>query len=161
MILKEHLPIIKEETKTILSFLGMEPEMRLEITEQGVLKILLQVQDPGIYIGHGGEGLLSLQHILRLLLQRKTGERFFVDLDINDYKATKTAYLKDLAREAADEVALTRKEKELAPMPAADRRIIHLELAQRSDVTTESIGEGNERRVVIRMRQTDLEPKKF
>jgi len=55
-----------------------------------------------------------------------------------------------LAKEIADEVALTKKEKILPPMPAYERRIIHLELAQRPDVTTQSIGQEPERRVVIK-----------
>jgi len=55
-----------------------------------------------------------------------------------------------LARSLADEVAITKKEKILSSMPAYERRIIHLELAGRSDVTTESIGQEPERRIVIR-----------
>ncbi|PIR71473.1 MAG: hypothetical protein COU43_02475 [Candidatus Nealsonbacteria bacterium CG10_big_fil_rev_8_21_14_0_10_37_25] len=77
-------------------------------------------------------------------------EPFFIDLDINGYKKKKLDYLKELARSLADEVALTKKEKNLPPMAAYERRIIHLELAGRSDVTTESIGEEPERRVVVR-----------
>ena len=50
----------------------------------------------------------------------------------------------------ADEVVLTKKEKILSPMPAYERRIIHLELAERKDVSTESIDQGLERKVVIR-----------
>ncbi|PJA84129.1 MAG: hypothetical protein CO145_02195, partial [Candidatus Nealsonbacteria bacterium CG_4_9_14_3_um_filter_37_13] len=68
----------------------------------------------------------------------------------NGYKKKKLDYLKELARSLADEVALTKKEKNLPPMAAYERRIIHLELAGRSDVTTESIGEEPERRVVVR-----------
>ena len=58
--------------------------------------------------------------------------------------------MRETANSVADEVALTKKEKELAPMPAYERRVIHLELADRKDVTTESIGEEPKRRVVIR-----------
>jgi spoIIIJ-associated protein len=150
MISKELLPPIQEEIQTFFRFMGSEPEIRLEIADETVLRILLRMENPGLYIGHGGEGLFALQHLLRLLLQRKTGERFFVDLDVNDYKEAKITSLRDLAREIADEVALTKKEKELPPMSAYERRIIHLELAGRADVTTESIGEGADRRVMIR-----------
>ena len=56
-----------------------------------------------------------------------------------------------MARSAADEVAITKKEKTLAPMPAYERRIIHLEIINnRSDVITESLGEGAERKVTIK-----------
>ena len=58
--------------------------------------------------------------------------------------------MKDLAKELADEVALTKKEKVLSPMPSYERRIIHLEISKREDVKTESIGEEPERRIVIK-----------
>ncbi|MCD6402414.1 hypothetical protein J7L36_00985, partial [bacterium] len=74
----------------------------------------------------------------------------YINLDINKYKKKKTEYLKELANSVADQVALTKKEKVLPPMQAFERRIIHLELADRSDVTTESIGKEPERRVVVK-----------
>ncbi|RLC39293.1 MAG: hypothetical protein DRH33_03225, partial [Candidatus Nealsonbacteria bacterium] len=71
-------------------------------------------------------------------------------LDINQYKKNKIEYLNDLAKSTADEVALSKKEKILPPMPSYERRIIHLTLAEREDVQTESQGEEPERRVVIK-----------
>ena len=64
----------------------------------------------------------------------------------------KTEYLKEMAREAADDVSLTRKEKELPPMPPYERRIIHTEISQRTDVLSESAGQEPERRIVIKPR---------
>jgi len=58
--------------------------------------------------------------------------------------------LKKLSKELADEVAKTRKSIMLQPMSSYERRIIHLELAERPDIVTESIGEEPERRVIIR-----------
>jgi spoIIIJ-associated protein len=87
---------------------------------------------------------------LKEILRKKIEEQFFIDLDINDYKKKKTEYLKEVARTTADDVSLTKKEKQLAPMPAYERRIIHLELADRSDVITESIGEEPERSVIVK-----------
>ena len=74
---------------------------------------------------------------------------FYIDLDINDYKKKKKDYLKELACSIANEVALSKKQKELPPMSAYERRIIHLELAERQDVSTESIGQEPERKVII------------
>lgn len=156
MISKEHFPLVKETIKEFFFSLDADPLIVLEITNEGTLRISLRLEDPGLYIGHGGEGLAALQHLLRVILQRKTGERFFVDLDINNYKERKTEYLRELARETANEVALLKKEKELVPMPAAERRIIHMELAGRQNVVTESRGEGRERRVVVKPRENSL-----
>ena len=71
-------------------------------------------------------------------------------MDVNDYKKKKVEYLIELAHSVADEVSLTKKEKVLDSMQAYERRIIHLELADRSDVVTESIGQEPERRIVVR-----------
>jgi spoIIIJ-associated protein len=88
---------------------------------------------------------------LKIILKRKiTTEPFFIDLDISDYKKKKNEYLKELARNTADEVSLSKKEKILPSMSAYERRIIHLELAGRSDVKTESLGQEPDRRIVVR-----------
>jgi spoIIIJ-associated protein len=97
-----------------------------------------------------GETLFEIQHLLKAILKKKTKENFYLDLDINDYKKKKIKYLEELAKSVADEVALTKKERILDPMPAYERRIVHLILADRPDVTTESIGKEPNRRVVIK-----------
>jgi spoIIIJ-associated protein len=83
-------------------------------------------------------------------LKREIKADFYIDIDISGYKKKKIEYLKELARSIADEVSLTKKEIILDPMPSFERRIIHLELASRPDVTTESIGKEPKRRVVIK-----------
>lgn len=127
-------------------------EVKVEVLPQTdqTLLINLETEDPQILIGNQGQTLVEIQHLLKVILKRKVKEPFFIDLDINGYKKKKTDYLKELARSAADEVVLTKKEKNLAPMSSYERRIIHLELAGRSDVTTESLGQEPERRIVIR-----------
>lgn len=112
----------------------------------------LKIDQPQILIGEKGQTLIEIQKILGKIIDRKMEKVFFVDLDINDYKKKKIEYLKGLAKDTADEVALTKKEKVLYPMPAYERRIIHMELSNRSDVTTESRGEEPEREIVIKPR---------
>lgn len=114
------------------------------------LPINLKTSEPQILIGERGQTLAEIQHLLKAILKRKIKEPFFIDLDISDYKKKKIEYLKEMAKSAADEVSLSKKEKWLPPMPAYERRIIHLELTSRSDVTTESIGQEPERKVIVR-----------
>ena len=78
-----------------------------------------------------------------------------LSFDINDYQKNKEQYLRDLARTTADEVVLFKADKELPAMTPGERRIVHLELAERQDVVSESVGEGPERRVVIKIRTKD------
>lgn len=117
-----------------------------------ILLIDLKTDIPQILIGEGGQTLGEIQHLLRAILRRKIKEFFFIDLDINDYKKKKNEYLKELAFSLADEVVFTKKEKTLGPMSAYERRVIHLALAERQDIITESAGYGIERRVVIKLR---------
>jgi len=150
MLSPSDLEKIKNITKEFFEKTTFEVEIEFLPQKDLTLPIDLKVEEPQILIGEGGQTLTELQHLLKAILKRKIEENFYIDLDINNYKKKKTEYLRELARNIADEVALTKKEKTLSPMPAYERRIIHLELADRSDVTTESIGQEPERKVVIR-----------
>ena len=78
---------------------------------------------------------------MKIIINEKTIQR---------NKKNKESYLRDVAQSVADEVARTRQEKELPYTSSFDRRIVHMELAGRKDVIAESVGEGEERRIVIR-----------
>jgi len=150
MLSQDNLKKIKEITEEFFRKTTFEVKAEVLPPRDLTISIDLELDDPQILIGEGGQTLAEIQHLLKAILKRKIQEPFYIDLDISGYKKKKFEYLKELARSIADEVAITKKEKELAPMPAYERRIIHLEIASRSDVTTESTGQEPERRVVIR-----------
>ncbi|OGZ18977.1 MAG: hypothetical protein A2175_01460 [Candidatus Nealsonbacteria bacterium RBG_13_42_11] len=148
----QNLELIKKTVEDFFQKTTFLVEIGLLSEKDGAIHINLKTEEPQILIGEGGQTLIEIQHLLKAILRKKIEEQFFIDLDINDYKKKKTEYLKEMARTTADEVSLTKKEKQLASMPAYERRIIHLELADRSDVITESIGEEPERSVLIKPR---------
>ena len=152
MLSQINLEKIKKITQDFFQKMTFEVEIEFLPQKDLTLPINLKLEEPQILIGEGGQTLTEIQHLLKAILRRKivSEENFYIDLDINNYKKKKIEYLKDLARSTADEVALTKKEKELSPMPAYERRILHLELADRSDVITESVGQEPERKVVIK-----------
>ena len=150
MLNQNQIEEIKKTVKEFFEKATLEVEIEFLSPEDLTLPINLKTEDPQILIGERGQTLFEIQHLLKAILKRKIKENFYIDLDINDYKKQKIDYLKEMAESVADEVALTKKEKILFPMPAYERRIIHLELAGRQDVTTESIGQEPDRRVVIR-----------
>lgn len=162
MFNKNDLEKIKEIVKEFFKKMTIEAEIEFlplqETTsvfngkEEKVyaLPINLKAEEPQILIGERGQTLLDIQQLLKAILKRKFKEPFFLDLDIDNYKKKKIEYLKEMAKALADEVALTKKEKWLPPMPPYERRIIHLELAERKDITTESVGQGPDRKVVIK-----------
>ncbi len=150
MLSQSEIKEIKETTEEFFRKMAFEVEVEVLPQQDLTLPINLKTDDPKILIGEGGQTLAEIQHILKAMLRRKIDQSFFIDLDVLGYKKKKAEYLKELARSSADEVAITKKEKQLTPMPAYERRIVHLELAGRSDVTTESLGQEPERYVVIR-----------
>jgi spoIIIJ-associated protein len=150
MLKKEDLEKIKNEVAEFFRKMGIKVEIEILPQKDLTLPINLKTDDFEILIGENGRTLFEIQHILTAILKRKINEEFFIDLDVEGYKKKRITYLKELARSVADEVSLTKKERVLEPMSAFERRIIHLELASRSDVTTESIGKEPRRRVVIK-----------
>ena len=113
------------------------------------VQIDITLEEPQFLIGQGGQTLVDVQRLVKMILNKKLGRPMHVKLDINNYRAQKIDYVKKMATEAADEVASTKVAKTLAPMSSYERRIIHAELASRTDVKTESQGEGFGRCVVI------------
>jgi len=152
MLTQSNLSEIKKTVQEFFQKMTFEVEVDFLTQTEQTLPINLKTDEPQILIGERGQTLAEIQHLLKAILRRKieTEEAFYIDLDINDYKKKKNEYLRELARSAADEVSLSKKEKILSPMPAYERRVIHMELAGRSDVVSESIGEGPERRVGVR-----------
>ncbi len=150
MIRRDDLEEIKKLIKEFFEKATFDVEIEFLPLEDLTIPVNLKTDNPQILIGERGQTLVNIQHLLKAIIRRKIPEEFYIDLDINGYKKKKIEYLKELARSVADEVSLIKKKKTLPPMPAYERRIIHLELAERGDITTESIGKEPERRVVIR-----------
>ncbi len=150
MLSQKDILEIKKVSQEFFGKTGLEIEMRVLSLKDKTIPIKLKVEEPKLLIGQNGQTLNEIQHLLKTILKRKVPGDFYINLDINDYKKKKTEYLKETAKSLADQVALTKEEKMLVSMPAYERRIIHLELAERADITTESIGREPERRVVIR-----------
>ena len=144
---------IKEIAKEFFEKTGLAVEaLEVKAPKDFIVPINLKIEEPQILIGEQGQTLTEVQRLLGLVLKKKinTAEPIHINLDINSYKEKKNEYLKEMARSAADEAVLTKAERALPPMSAYERRIIHTELASRSDVTTESIGEEPETKIVIK-----------
>ena len=149
MLKKEKTKIIQKEIKVFFENMGFLVEAELSVKDKA-LCISLDCENPQILIGEKGTVLAHIQKLLQIILSKKLERSFYLNLDISDYKKKKIQYLKEMAARMADEVVFEKMEKALSPMLAYERRIIHLELANRGDVTTESIGIEPERKVVIR-----------
>lgn len=105
--------------------------------------------DLGILIGRRGQTLASLQYIVRLIVGQQAKVWVPIVIDIEGYKKRRHESLQALAWRMAEQVKIRQMPFALEPMPAFERRIIHLTLADHPGVTTQSSGEGESRRVVI------------
>jgi spoIIIJ-associated protein len=147
---------IKETIKEFFGKMTFDVEVEVNDFEEDdksiSIPVSIKAENPEKIIGYKGEVLNSAQFILKAILKKQieSDKRIYLNLDVNNYKQKKIDYIKELASSAADDVALIRVPKTLEPMTGEERRAIHMELEDRSDVVTESIGERDNRRVVIK-----------
>ncbi len=116
---------------------------------RGALAFNIEGNDLGILIGRRGQTLASLQYVVRLIVGHQTNEWVPIIIDVEGYKARRYKALQDFAHQMAEQVKAKGSPFRCEPMPPAERRLIHLALADDPDVYTESTGTGESRRVVI------------
>jgi len=124
----------------------LEPE-----DENDRTMVLVEVtgKDLSILIGRRAETLNSLQYITSLILNQNVGSWIPLMIDVQGYRFRRERQLRQIARRLADQVVQTGRKQLLEPMPANERRLIHLELRYHPFVTTESVGEGSSRKTTI------------
>ena len=105
--------------------------------------------DLGILIGRRGQTLAALQYLVNLIVNKRLKSHAAIMVDVEGYRARRYETLRGLANRMAERVRNTGQAVTLEPMSAAERRIIHMALQDYPDVTTQSVGEGEERKVSI------------
>jgi spoIIIJ-associated protein len=144
--------IALEVLRDLLSHMGIEATVvAREPEEDKGLPVVLDVQgeDLGILIGRQGETLRDLQYVTRLIVSRKLQRWVNILVDVGGYKKRRERILTELAERMAQRVIAEGRPVTLEPMPAHERRIVHMALRDHRSVTTESTGEGRRRKVVI------------
>ncbi len=153
--------VAREAVETLLVRLGVEASVASQIKPPvegneeapGVITLDVTGDDLGILIGRRGQTLAALQYIARLIVAHQAKARVPVVIDVEGYKQRRYGALRALAWRMAEQVKERKKSFALEPMLAYERRIIHLALADDPDVVTESVGEGEARKVVIMLRE--------
>ena len=141
---------VEESIKKLIDHLGVQAKAEVKEDKEGVTHIQLETDDPGVLIGYHGETLASLQLLLALMNYRQTNEWKRILVNVGDYRERRQESLERIALSAAQKVKFSGEEQALPFMTAAERRLIHLALADDAEVVTESEGEGRNRRVVIK-----------
>ncbi len=128
-------------------FIGYEDDTNAPITFN-----ISGDDDIGILIGRHGQTMASLQYLLRIILAHRMPESPAILVDVDGYKQRRYEALRETAKRLAEQVKMRRIPFTLEPMPAIERRIIHLALANDPNIMTQSTGEGDSRKVVISLK---------
>ena len=144
----------------ILRILGIDAEISIRepLTPGDGLGTVLAVidikgEDLGLLIGRRGDTLVALQYLVNLILNRKHPGKGGVTIDVEHYRHRNEERITALARRMGDRVRETGNSITLEPMNAAERRLVHIMFADDADIETNSIGEGENRKVVISPRR--------
>ena len=148
----EALAAGKAILEQLMTHLGFEVRVEVDSGETSRLNVVGdgdEKESLGALIGRKGERLSALQHLVNLMLSKEIGSWTRVLVDVEDYRGRRERQLRDLATRAAARVVETGKMLQLEPMPALERRWVHLTLRDHAQVATQSIGEEPNRRVVL------------
>ena len=153
--------VVKEIVRELLDHMAITADvvavdnpstMPLDPADPPTIFIDILGQDLGMLIGRRGEHLSQLQYLINLIANRRLANWTRVVLDVEGYRTRREESLIGLAERVARQVSRSRRPIMLEPMPPNERRIVHLTLRSNPDVTTESTGEGNLRRVTVQPR---------
>lgn len=142
--------IVAQVAQDFIDRLGVQVTLKVQFDQKSnIYKINLESDNPGVLIGHHGEALSALQLMLSQHIKSRTGEWVNLSVNINDYREKREEELRLLVDDTVGQVLTTRQPHTLPPMPANERRFVHMYLADHLSVKTESMGEGRARSVVI------------
>jgi spoIIIJ-associated protein len=135
------MKLMDVEAQATIRTSGSGPEEPSIIDVQGT--------DAGLLIGRRGETLQALQFVVNMIVSRELDRRTTVLVDVEQYRMRRQQNLESMAERMAERVVSSGRPMSLEPMSAADRRIIHMALSSNGNVSTESSGEGHDRKITI------------
>ena len=150
---QEKKKALEEITKEILEKMGINSTIYIsenEVSKDDAISIEIQTEESSYLIGRNGTNLSALQHIIRILARKRIGDLMQFSVDLNGYRDDQRQIIIDKAQEVIEEVKRKKTAIELSPMNSYERRIVHMETSRHNDIESESVGEGEERRVIIK-----------
>lgn len=145
----EQVQALAEELFTLMG-VKSTPSTSYDDANDAVVVDVQTEDETGLLIGSRGETLTAIQHILGLAFSRQADEWQRIIVNVADWRERQEDKLAALATQTADRALETGQPQNLYNLSAGDRRVIHMTLAERSDVETESVGEGKDRYLVVR-----------
>lgn len=144
---------IKETIQELVLKMGIDCQVETkEVASQDQIDLIFNIEtkDSNYLIGQYGVNLQALQHIARIIFRGKTENKINFLLDVNSYRQEKNESVASLAKNMAEQSIKDNRAVTLRPMSPYERRLVHMELSKNDKIKTESTGDGEDRRVVIR-----------
>lgn len=142
--------IVKETVEELLRKMSFEGRVDVDFYDKENTIANIQTEQAGYLIGQSGANLDALQCLARTMVNKKNEGPIYFILDVNNYRKSRIDFLKNLARDIAEQTLSNRVSVTLRPLPAYERRIIHIALKENPEISAESIGEEPQRRIVVR-----------
>ena len=150
---REDVEITVDVLQHILRYMNIHATVQVRSNNPLTLNIRGIHENLGLLIGRRGETLAALQLLVSLIVGHRTRHRMRIIIDAENYRERREENLRSLALRVAQQVRNYRRSIALEAMPPHERRIVHIALADSKDISTESIGEGEARRVVISLKR--------
>jgi len=144
---------VRRVLENLLQKMKIEYQIGEAVWEDGRVRINIVGKDVGLLIGRKGETLNALQFMVGLIVNRKRQEKIRVVLDVEDYRKKKEESLEALALRLSERVKKTKKNVVMRPMNSQERRIVHTTLQGDPQITTYSLGDEPNRKVVISLKK--------
>lgn len=153
----EEIDQVKSVTVELLEKLEVAGEVTVAIDETDAFRVHVATEETGLLIGFHGKTLESFQIILGILVSKKLGKWVRVYVNVGDYREKREEALMHMAQRAAERAVAIGRSVELTSLSASERRVIHLTLSGDERVTTESVGEGDYRILLVKPKETPPE----
>ncbi len=142
---------IQKLTEELLVLAGVEAQVEVVDMGENTYTVNLATEDEtGLLIGFRGENINAIQTVLGMMLKGLTSEWVRLIVNVGDYREKQEEKLKELADQSADRAVSSKEPQPIYNLTAGQRRVVHMHLSQRSDVTTESEGVEPERYLVVK-----------
>lgn len=142
--------IVQNSTEELLQKLEITSSVSVNTDETGAFRVNIDTEETGLLIGHHGKTLESLQLVLGIIISKKLGRWVKVYVNVGDYREKREEALMHVAQRAAERALMLHRSVELTRLTPAERRIIHLTLSGDERIETESVGEGDDRVLLVK-----------
>ncbi len=149
---------ILETLKTLLGHMGIVfTDISVEFDAQTKSsRFSITTPDSGILIGENGDRLLALNHLMKRIAEHKYPEISSFMVDVNNYQKKRIDDIRAKAHMLAERARYFKSAVEMDPMSSYERMIVHAEFSESIDIQTESMGQGRDRRIIIRYKESTV-----